>query len=85
MTAMFISTLTSKSTRATLIGLLIFFVGVFLTFFVTFEDGDGSLMRLFSLHPLAAFSYGIQEVGRLEDQGTGLKSYTVAETESKIL
>lgn len=47
--AMLLSTFTSKSTRAIMIGLLIFFIGAFLTFAVDFEDGSSSLIGLISL------------------------------------
>ena len=79
---MFLSTLTSKSSRAILIGLLTLFIGVFLTFAVDIEDGKGSLIGLISLHPVAAFSYGLQEIGRLEDQGVGLQSGSIGTTDS---
>ena len=43
---MFVSTFTSKSVRAIMIGLLVFFVGIFLPFAVNFEDGDGTVIGL---------------------------------------
>lgn len=81
--AMLVSSFTSKSSRAVLIGLLVFFIGVFFTIAipVDYREDDG-LVRLLSLHPVAAFSYGLQEIGRLEDQGTGLQSNTVDFTDS---
>ena len=52
-----------------------------------YEGGAEALtnffQRLFSLHPVAAFSYGIQELGRLEDEGVGLKSSTVGDNDNK--
>jgi hypothetical protein len=79
---LFLATITSKSVRAVLIGLLLFLVGVFLTLSVNFQTGKRSLIALISLHPIAAFSYGLQEIGRLEDQGVGLTSNTVDYTDS---
>lgn len=80
--SMFISTLTSKSSRAILIGLLVLFIGVFLTFAVNVEDGNGALIGLISLLPAAAFSYGLQVIGLLEDQGVGLQSGSIGTTDS---
>jgi ABC-type multidrug transport system fused ATPase/permease subunit len=79
---LFLAALSSKSTRGTLIGLLVFFMGVFLTEIVDSVDGAGRKIALLSLHPVAAFSYGILEIGRLEDQGIGLTSDTVDRTDS---
>jgi ABC-type multidrug transport system permease subunit len=80
--SMFLSTLTSKSTRAVMIGLLFVFIGVFLTFAVDFQDGSSAVIGLISLNPVGAFSFGLQEIGRLEDQGVGLQSGTVGSTDS---
>jgi ATP-binding cassette subfamily A (ABC1) protein 3 len=79
---LFLSSLTSKSTRGTLIGLLVFFMGVFLIDIVNFKDGSARIISLISIHPVAAFSYGILEIGRLEDQGLGLQSNTVDKTDN---
>lgn len=79
---LFLASLTSKSTRGTLIGLLVFFMGVFLIQIVDFKDGSSGTIALISIHPVAAFSYGILEIGRLEDQGLGLSSATVDTTDS---
>jgi hypothetical protein len=82
--AMTVATLSSKSSSAVLVGLLVFFTGVFLTIAVpiNYREDDGSLIGLISLHPVAAFSYGLQEIGRLEDQAAGLQSNTVGFTDS---
>lgn len=80
--SMFLATLTSKSTRGVIIGLLVLFIGVFLTFAVDFQKGSSSLIGLISLHPVAAFSFGLQEIGLLEDNGVGLQSGTVGSTDS---
>lgn len=79
---LFLSTLSSKSTRGVLIGLLVFFVGVFLTLAVSFEDGKTSHIAAISLHPVAAFSYGLQQMGHLEDQGVGVTSDTAGKSEN---
>ena len=79
---MVVATLTSKTTRAVLIGLLIFCIGVFLTLAVDYQTGSGGLIRLISLHPVAAFSYGLQEIGRLEDLGIGVQRSTAGSTDS---
>jgi hypothetical protein len=49
---------------------------------VDVEDGSGSVIGLISLHPVAAFSYGLQEIGRLEDLGIGLTSSAISETDA---
>lgn len=79
---MAIATLTSIATRGVLIGLLIFFVGVFLTLAVDFQTGSAGVIAIISLHPVAAFSYGLQEIGRLEDLGVGLQASTVGYSDS---
>lgn len=60
--SMVIASCSSKSSRAVLIGLLVFFIGVFLTIAipVDYREDDGTLIGLISLHPVAAFSYGLQ-------------------------
>ena len=72
-----ISALTSKGTRGILIGLLLFFMGVILTLFIDYQEADSGIIGLVSLHPVAAFSFGIQEIAYLEDRGVGLRSSTV--------
>jgi ABC-type multidrug transport system fused ATPase/permease subunit len=71
------TSLYENATRGVLIGLLVFFVGVFLTLAVDFETGSAGIIALISLHPVAAFSYGLQEIGRLEDLGIGLQPSSV--------
>lgn len=80
--AMFISAFFTQATRATLVGMLIFFVGYFLTLIVDVQTGSANTIALISLHPVAAFSYGLQEIGRLEDLGIGLTSSTFNETDA---
>jgi ATP-binding cassette subfamily A (ABC1) protein 3 len=82
--AMTVATFTSKASRGVLVGLLVFFIGVFMAIAIPldYREDDGTLIGLISLHPVAAFSYGLQEIGRLEDQGTGLQSNTVGLTDN---
>ena len=83
--SMMISTFSSKSARAVLFGLLIFFIGVFLTIAVPIDytRDDGTWIGLISLHPVAAFSYGLQEIGRLEDKGLGLQSGSMDQSDNQ--
>ena len=74
---MALAALTSKATRGVLIGLLVFFAGVILTSVLDYQDASTGLISLVSLHPLAAFSFGLQEIAYLEDRGVGLRSTTV--------
>jgi ATP-binding cassette, subfamily A (ABC1), member 3 len=67
---MLISSFTSKAIRGILIGLLFFFGGVFLTLAIDYTTSG--LVGIISLHPVAAFSFGIQEIGRLEDLSIGV-------------
>ena len=69
--AMLLATFFSKTTRATFVGLLVFFFGHFTTLAEDFDTGDPGNLRLISLHPIAVFSYAFREIGRLED-GAGL-------------
>ena len=80
--AMFLSAFFAKATRATLIGLLVFFVGYFLTLIVNYQTGNPAAIGLISLHPVGAFAYGLQEIGRLEDLGVGLIPSTLNSTDS---
>jgi ATP-binding cassette, subfamily A (ABC1), member 3 len=68
---MTIAALTSKAIRAVFLGILIFFCGAFITILVDL-DGNSTLIAVLSLHPIGAFSYGLSQIGRLEDDGTGL-------------
>ena len=80
--SMTMGSISSKSTRAILIGILVFFSGVFIALSLDYQDQDTGLTSLLSLLPVAAMSFGLQEVGRLEDLGIGLKSNTVGTTDS---
>jgi hypothetical protein len=78
----FVSSFLTKSTRAVLVGLLLFFIGYFLIIAADSETGSITLIQVLSLHPVTAFSYGMVEIGRLEDQGVGLNAETFNETDS---
>jgi len=71
-----IATFSSRSTVAVLVGLLVFFCGVLLPTAYDYDDGQEGLISLISLHPVAAFAYGLQEIGDLEDKGVGVTSDT---------
>lgn len=71
------SALASKSSRAIVVGLLAFFSGAFLTMAVDFQTSSPSVLSLVSLHPVAAFSYGIRLLGYLEDLDLGLTRETI--------
>ena len=49
---------------------------------VDYEDGEKNVIFFLSLHPVTAFSYGISEIGRLEDQGVGIIFDTISHTDS---
>jgi ABC-type multidrug transport system fused ATPase/permease subunit len=80
--SMVISALTSKPTRGIVIGLLVFFIGYFVAISTDFEKLDSGILGIISLHPVAAFSYGLQEIGRLEDLGIGITSDSIDATDS---
>jgi ATP-binding cassette subfamily A (ABC1) protein 3 len=79
---MVIAALTSKTTRAILIGLLLFFIGYFVTIATDPTTLDSGILGIISLHPVAAFSYGLQEIGRLEDLGIGITGDSIDTTDS---
>lgn len=78
----FLASLFSKAARATLISILIFFIGYFLTLVVNYQEDSIGSISLVSLHPVGAFAFGLQEIGRLEDAGVGLTSSTMSTTDS---
>ena len=80
--SMFLASLFSKATRATLVGLLVFFVGYFLTLVVDYQTSSVGTIFLVSLHPVGAFAFGLQEIGRLEDFGVGLTLESITTTDS---
>lgn len=79
---MFLATLFTQATRATLVGLLVFFIGYFLTLVVNYQNSSLGSIFMVSLHPVGAFAFGIQEIGRLEDSGIGLIRSAIGETDS---
>jgi hypothetical protein len=79
---MALAALTSKSTRAVLLGLLVFFGGVFLSISFDYQTTSAQIVSLMSLHPVAAFCFGLQEIGNLEDQGVGLQMTSIAATDT---
>lgn len=70
------------ASRTLLIGLLIFLSGYFMSQSIDLEDGDPWGLRLLCLHPVAAFGYGVQEIGRLEDAGAGATWHSFQTTDS---
>jgi ABC-type multidrug transport system fused ATPase/permease subunit len=66
----FVSSIFTKATRATLFGILGYFVGYFLSITVSYKDSG--VISLVSLHPVVPFAYGLQIIGELEDTGIGL-------------
>lgn len=73
---MTIASVASKAIRAVFLGILLFFCGAFITILVDL-DGEANLIAILSLHPVAAFSYGLAQIGRLEDNGIGLSFDTI--------
>jgi ABC-type multidrug transport system fused ATPase/permease subunit len=79
--AMMIASLFSKTPRATFVGLIVFFFGYFTTLSEDMAEAPLWKLRLVSLHPIAAFSYGLREIGRLEDSEMGLSTQTMNSTD----
>lgn len=76
-----IASISTKATRATLIGIMLFFVGYFLPFIVDYQDGSSALITLLSLHPVTAYTYGLTMMGYLEDAGVGVQTTTITSSE----
>lgn len=72
-----IAACTSKTTRAVLIGVLLFLAGYFISISVDYTTSSGSVLGLVGLHPVVAFSFGLQEIGRLEDLGVGISQDSI--------
>ena len=79
---MCLSTLFTKATRVTMVGVLLFFVGYFLTLAVDSQQDNLGTISLASLHPVGAFAFGMQEIGRLEDLSVGLTVDSMNSTDS---
>lgn len=78
----FLAALFSRATRATLVSLLVFFIGYFLSLAVDYSTSSVGVIFLVSLDPVAAFAFGLQQIGQLEDAGVGLNSNTISSTDS---
>jgi len=61
----------------------VFFAGVILALAIDFESTSTSYVQLVSLHPVAAFSYGLSQIGKLEDNDIGLTFNTLDLAESR--
>eukprot|EP00550_Attheya_septentrionalis_P003060 CAMPEP_0198282180 /NCGR_PEP_ID=MMETSP1449-20131203/2021_1 /TAXON_ID=420275 /ORGANISM="Attheya septentrionalis, Strain CCMP2084" /LENGTH=1933 /DNA_ID=CAMNT_0043978311 /DNA_START=256 /DNA_END=6057 /DNA_ORIENTATION=+ len=77
----FVSSLFTKATRATLVGILGYFVGYFLSISVSYQDSSSGIIALVSLHPVVPFAYGLQIIGELEDSGIGLTGTSFNESD----
>eukprot|EP00980_Cylindrotheca_fusiformis_P009501 scaffold2077_cov119-Cylindrotheca_fusiformis.AAC.4 len=78
----FLAAFFSKSSRATLVSLLIFFAGYFATEIADYKTGSTGAITAASLHPIGAFAYGLAEIGRLEDAGVGLNYDVINKTDN---
>jgi hypothetical protein len=78
---MALSSLVSNGTRGVVIAVMMTLMGTFLVMAYSFWKGEAGVIQLISLHPVAAFSYGLQEVGRLEDAGVGVIDATIEATD----
>lgn len=78
---MALSVLVSNGTRGVVIGIMTTLMGAFLVMAYSFWKGQVGIIQLLSLHPVAAFSYGLQEIGRLEDAGVGVTYHTIESTD----
>lgn len=66
-----ISACSSKATRGVLIGLLLFFSGLFLSMKFGMQYTPDTTLFFISLHPVALFSYAINLLGGLDDLNLG--------------
>lgn len=80
--SMALASLTSKPVRGVLIGLLVFFIGLIVSVATDIQEMSKKVLVGVSFHPIVAFSYGMQELGRLEDFGVGLTSDSIGSTEN---
>ncbi|GMH95498.1 hypothetical protein TrST_g9581 [Triparma strigata] len=67
----------NRSKIGSILSSMFFVVGYFITFAADPEDGDAAVMNIVSLHPMAAFSYGIQTVAKWEDTNFGMSASEV--------
>lgn len=75
------ASISTKATRATLIGIMLFFVGYFLPLLANYQDKSYALIMLLSLHPVTAYTYGLIMLGYLEGTGVGLQTTTIFSSE----
>lgn len=80
--AMALATITANPVRGILIGLLIFFTGNIVALAVNYQTMGAQWVGLISLHPIAAFSFGLQEISRLEDASVGLTLSSIMTTDA---
>ena len=70
--AITIASFMSKTSRATMIGVMIYFIGYFVSVFFDYTTFNPSIIAFLSLHPVVAFGFGLQVIGSLEDDKVGL-------------
>lgn len=80
--SMAMASIFSKSTRAIVLSLLVYLIGFFAAIAIDYTTVSRSISQLVGLHPIAALSFGLQEIGRLEDLGAGVNSNTINQTDS---
>ena len=80
--AQVIAAFASKSSRATLAGVLLYFIGYFLSVFIDYTTFNRSIILLLSVHPVVAIGFGLQTIGSLEDTGVGIISSTYSFSDS---
>jgi len=85
MFSMLISSFMAKSSRATLVGVVIYFIGYFLSIFIDYTLFNPSILSILSLHPVVAISFGLQTIGHLEDLGIGIiqSTYSFSDNPSR--
>lgn len=66
-----LATFCSKATRGVLLGLLVFFSGVFFAIALDPSRVSAATIHIVTLHPSASFCYGIKLLGNLEDVRIG--------------
>ena len=81
--SMTIAAFCSKATRAVLFAVLGFFAGFFLTLAQNVERGRRALILLVSLHPVAAFAYGVSQLSTLEEKSIGLTLENMSFSDSR--
>jgi ABC-type multidrug transport system fused ATPase/permease subunit len=68
----------SKTTRGILVGLLVFFSGLFLSLIFPMKHYSAAVINIIMIHPVATFSYAISLLGSLDDLNLGLRPHTVS-------